>query len=197
MGSRKRIGLYGGTFDPVHIGHLVTGMSVRHALGLDEMRFVVANEPWQKADRDLTPARLRYDMVARSVADVEGAVASDVELELGGTSYTARTLAALAEREPRASFWLVVGGDQAANLDTWKDVEEIKRLATLVVVDRPGSEGCEPPEGFRYERVDVPLLEVSSSLVRERVAGGGPIDWLVPDAVVAMLAEHRLYRSPT
>ena len=187
--------MYGGTFDPVHIGHLVTGLTVRHELGLDEMLFVVANEPWQKADRDLTPARVRYDMVAASVTDVEGARASDLELELGGTSYTARTLAALAEREPGASLYLVVGGDQAANLDTWKDVEEIKRRATLVVIDRPGSEGCAPPEGFAYERVDVPLLEVSSSLVRERVACGGPIRWLVPDPVVPMIEEHHLYRS--
>ena len=168
---------------------------VTEVLDLDVMLLVVANEPWQKADRDLTPARVRFDMVAASVADVEGAVASDLELELGGTSYTARTLAALAEREPGASFWLIVGGDQAANLDTWKDVDEIKRLATLVVIDRPGSVGCEPPEGFRYERVDVPLLEVSSSLVRERVACGGPIRWLVPDPVVPMIEEHRLYRS--
>ena len=194
-GSRKRIGLYGGTFDPVHIGHLVTGLSVRHALALDEVRFVVANEPWQKADRDLTSARLRYEMVAASVADVEGAEASDIELDLGGTSYTARTLAALAEREPGASFWLIVGGDQAANLDTWREVDEIKRLATLVVVDRPGSVGCEPPEGFRFERVDVPLLEVSSSLVRSRVAEGGPIRWLVPDQVLPVIDQHRLYRS--
>jgi nicotinate-nucleotide adenylyltransferase len=194
-GSRKRIGLYGGTFDPIHIGHLVTGLSVRHALGLDEVRFVVANQPWQKADRDLTSAQLRLEMVAASVAGVEGAEACDIELELGGTSYTARTLAALAEREPRASFWLVVGGDQAANLDTWREVDEIKRLATLVVVDRPGSVGCVPPDGFRYVRVDVPLLEVSSSLVRERVASGGPIRWLVPDAVLPLIEHHRLYRS--
>ena len=194
-GSRKRIGLYGGTFDPIHIGHLVTGLSVRHALGLDEVRFVVANQPWQKADRDLTSAEVRLAMVTASVAGVEGAEASDIELELGGTSFTARTLAALAEREPRASFWLVVGGDQAANLDTWRDVEEIKRLATLVVVDRPGSVGCVPPEGFRYERVDVPMLEVSSSLVRDRVASGGPIRWLVPDAVLPLIEHHRLYRS--
>ena len=194
-GSRKRIGLYGGTFDPVHIGHLVTGLSVRHALSLDEVRFVVANEPWQKADRDLTSARLRLEMVAAAVDGVAGAEASDIELELGGTSYTAKTLAALAEREPRASFWLIVGGDQAANLDTWREIDEIKRLATLVVVDRPGSVGCEPPEGFRFERVDVPLLEVSSSLVRERVADGAPITWLVPDAVLPLIEEHRLYRS--
>ena len=194
-GSRKRIGLYGGTFDPIHIGHLVTGLSVRHALGLDEVRFVVANQPWQKADRDLTSAELRLEMVAASVAGVEGAVVSDIEIELGGMSYTARTLAALAEREPGASFWLIVGGDQAANLDTWKEVEEIKRLATLVVVDRPGSVGCEPPEGFRFERVDVPLLEVSSSLVRSRVAEGAPIRWLVPDQVLPVIDHHRLYRS--
>lgn len=194
-GSRKRIGLYGGTFDPVHIGHLVTGLSVRHALALDEVRFVVANEPWQKADRDLTSARLRHAMVAASVAGVEGAQASDIELELGGNSYTAKTLAALAEREPGATFWLIVGGDQAANLDTWREVEVIQRLATLVIVDRPGSVGCEAPEGFRVERVDVPLLEVSSSLVRERVASGAPIRWLVPDQVLPVIEQHRLYRS--
>lgn len=188
--------MYGGTFDPVHIGHLVTGMSVRHALGLDVMLFMVANDPWQKADRDVTDARLRLEMVAASVADVAGAEASDLELELGGTSYTARTLAALAASQPSADLWLIVGGDQAANLHTWMEVERIQELATLVVVDRPGSEGCDPPDGFRVERVEVPLLEVSSSQVRERVCAGAPINWLVPDPVVRLVAEHRLYRSP-
>jgi nicotinate-nucleotide adenylyltransferase len=187
--NSQRIGLLGGTFDPVHIGHLVTGLNVLHELHLDRILFVVAHDPWQKADRDVTPAEHRLAMVEAAVAGVEGLEASSLEIDRGGVSYTADTLAALRGHD----LHLIVGQDQAANLDTWERVEEIRELATLVVVRRPGSRGG-PPPGFRVVEVDVPQLDVSSSDIRARFCDGRPLRWLVPDDVVRYAAERGLYR---
>ena len=186
--------MLGGTFDPVHIGHLVTGLNVRHALGLDLVLFVVANDPWQKADRDISPASDRLAMVAAAVRGREGLAASSIEIDRGGTSYTADTLATLRDRHPDAELVLIVGADQAANLHTWERLDEVRELATLVVVGRPGSDSEDPPDGFRVEKVDVPLLEMSSSEARARFCDGRPLDWLVPDEVVRLATERGLYR---
>jgi nicotinate-nucleotide adenylyltransferase len=193
--NSQRIGVLGGTFDPIHIGHLVTGVNVRHELSLDVVLFVVAHNPWQKADRDVTPSPERYAMVAAALEGRKGLEASDLEIERGGVSLTADTLTTLRERNPTAELFLIVGQDQAGNLDTWERVEEIKALATLVVVRRPGSEGEEPPRGWRVVEVEVPLLQVSSSDVRDRLARGCPVDWLVPDEVVRVARERGLYPS--
>ncbi|MEN3272896.1 MAG: nicotinate-nucleotide adenylyltransferase [Actinomycetota bacterium] len=189
----QRIGLLGGTFDPVHIGHLVTGVNVRHALDLDVVLFVVANDPWQKADRDVTEAVDRLAMVEAAVAGVEGLEASDVELRRGGVSYTADTLVELGA--DGAELFLILGSDAASRLDTWERVDEVRRRCTLVVVRRPGSESGTPPAGWRYEEVEVPRLEVSSTDLRARFADGRPLDWLVPDDVVRLATERGLYRS--
>jgi nicotinate-nucleotide adenylyltransferase len=189
----QRIGLLGGTFDPVHIGHLVTGVNVRHALDLDVVLFVVANDPWQKADRDVTPAEDRLAMVEAAVGGVEGLEASDVELRRGGVSYTADTLAELGAGG--AELFLILGSDAASRLDTWERVDEVRAGCTLVVVRRPGAESGTPPEGWRYEEVEVPRLEVSSTDLRARFADGRPLDWLVPEDVVRLATERGLYRS--
>lgn len=189
--NSQRIGVLGGTFDPIHIGHLVTGANVRHQLGLDVVLFVVANDPWQKVDRDVSPASERLAMVEAAVMGHDGLEASAVEIERGGVSYTADTLATLHERAPEAELFLIIGQDQAANLHTWERVEDVRRLATLAVVGRPGSVG-EPDADDLV--VDVPRLEVSSSDVRARFADGRPLDWLVPDGVVRLARERGLYR---
>lgn len=191
----QRIGVLGGTFDPVHIGHLVTGMSVRHALSLDLVLFVVAHHPWQKADRDVSPSDDRFAMVQAALRGRDGLEASAIEIEHGGVSYTADTLQTLRLRHPEAVLHLIVGQDQAGNLDTWERVDEIKALATLVVVRRPGSEGEAPPPGWTAVEVEVPLLEVSSSDLRRRLAQGAPVDWLTPDEVVRLARERGLYPS--
>jgi nicotinate-nucleotide adenylyltransferase len=190
----QRIGVLGGTFDPVHIGHLVTGLNVRHELALDVVLFVVAHDPWQKADRDVTPARDRLDMVAAAVDGVEGLEASSIEIDRGGVSYTADTLAELAVSKPRAELFLILGTDAAGALPTWDRVDEVRRLATLVVVRRPGSEELTPPAGWHYVQVEAPRLEVSSTDLRARFSDGRPLDWLVPDAVVRLARERGLYR---
>ena len=193
--NSQRIGVLGGTFDPVHIGHLVTGANVRHELGLDLVLFVVAHDPWQKAARDVTPSDLRLAMVEAAVAGHIGLEASDVEIRRGGVSYTADTLQALQEAHPGSELFLIIGQDQAANLHTWERVEEIRARATLVVVRRPGSVGSSSDLGASTRAVDVPSLEVSSSDIRARLSEGRPVDWLVPDPVLRFVRERGLYRQ--
>ena len=190
----RRIGLFGGTFDPPHVGHLVTAVNVRHALRLDRLLLVVANDPWQKGDQQVSPAADRLAMVEAAVRGVPGLEASRLEIDRGGVSYTADTLADLKTSDPSADLFLVLGSDAAALLPTWERVGEVRRLASLVVVTRPGAEACRPPEGWEHRVVEVPRLEVSSTDLRARAADGRPLDYLVPDAVVRVVRERRLYQ---
>lgn len=189
------IGVFGGTFDPPHVGHLVTAVNVRHALDLDEVLLVVANDPWQKAGtRAVSPAADRLAMVEAAVGDVEGLEASDIELRRGGTSYTADTLAELGKRHPAAQLHLILGSDAAAGLPTWERVEEVRAAATIVVVTRPGAETGEPPDGWSWVSVETPRLEVSSTDLRARVADGRPLDYLLTPAVKDCIERRGLYR---
>lgn len=193
--ATERIGVFGGTFDPIHVGHLVTAVNVRHALSLDRVLLVVANHPWQKAGSPVSPAPDRLAMVAAAVDGVPGLEASDIELRRGGASYTADTLAELAADDPGAALHLVVGSDAAGGLDTWERVEEVRTLASLVVVTRPGAEEVRPPPGWAHQVVEVPRLDVSSTDLRARANDGRPLDWLVTEAVIAVIRERRLYSS--
>src|SRR5688572_955042 len=134
----SRIGVFGGTFDPIHVGHLVTAVNVRHELSLDEVLLVVANDPWQKTGHQLvTPAQDRLAMVTAAIENVKGISASDVEIRRGGASYTADTLRDLQRERPDAELFLILGSDAAAGLPTWEHVDEVRALSTLVVVTRP------------------------------------------------------------
>ena len=190
----QRLGILGGTFDPIHVGHLVAAVNVRHALRLDRVLLVVANVPWQKiGSRDVTPAEDRLAMCAAAVGDVEGIEASDVEIRRGGTSYTADTLTALAAEHPGAELFLVVGADVADDLDTWDRVEVVRDLATLVVVNRPGAPRADVGRGWRVEEVEIPNLDISSTDLRERARDGRPLDYLIPGAAVRCIRERGLY----
>ena len=190
-----RIGVLGGTFDPVHIGHLAAASEVRHALGLDTVLLVVAASPWQKTGtRDITPAGDRLAVVGAAVDGIDGLEASAVEIDRGGPTYTADTLASLAGDGDE--LFLIVGADVANLLDTWVRPEEVKSLATLVVVGRPGSVADVADlraDGWRVEVVDLPALEVSSSELRARLADGRPIDALVPPLAVREIEKRGLY----
>jgi nicotinate-nucleotide adenylyltransferase len=191
----KRIGLFGGTFDPPHVGHLVTAVNVRFALGLDSVVLMVANSPWQKdGTRPISPAEDRLAMVEAAVADVEGLVAGDAEIRRGGPSFTADTLEGLAGCFPGAELFTIVGDDAAAGLTTWQRYDEIVALSRLVVVDRPGAP-VELPAGFDWLHVEVPRLEVSSTDLRARVLDGRPLDYLVTDSVLEIIAARHLYRD--
>lgn len=193
MAHPRRIGVFGGTFDPVHVGHLVAAVNVRHALDLDLVLFVVANIPWQKSDRPVTPAEDRLAVVGAAVAGVAGLEASRIEIDRGGESVTADTLEALAAAEPGCDLHLVVGADVAAELDSWRRIDDTRALAGLVVVDRPGAPEADPRGWRRVDRVAIPLLDVSSSDLRRRAAAGRPLDFLVPAGAIDEIRRRDLY----
>jgi nicotinate-nucleotide adenylyltransferase len=193
--SARRIGVFGGTFDPPHVGHLVTAVNVRHALDLDVVLLMVANVPWQKeGSRSITPALDRLAMVEAAVADVDGLAAGRLEIELGGESFTADTLAALAECEPGVELFTIVGDDAAAGLTTWQRYEEVVARSTMVVVDRPG-EPVRLPGDIDWIHVEVPRLEVSSTDLRARFTDGRPLDYLITDAVLEVIQGRKLYQE--
>ena len=189
-----RIGILGGTFDPVHVGHLAAAVEVRSAMSLDRMLLVVAAVPWQKVgQRAVTPADDRMAVVEAAVAEIDGLEASRLELDRGGPSYTADTVAELAGRHPGAELFLVVGADVVPDLATWERVDEVRDGVTLVVVGRPGTRTLLPPVPWRSCAVTIPALDVSSSDLRARVAAGRPIDALVPPAAVRQIRRLGLY----
>ena len=191
----ERLGIFGGTFDPPHAGHLAAAVNVRHALRLDRVLLVVANVPWQKVDdRVVSPAEDRLALVEAAVGDVDGLEVSDLELRRGGESYTADTLADLHTEASDRALFVILGSDAAAGLPTWKRVEEVRASATIVVVDRPGG-NWSPPDGWPVERVEVPHMDISSTDLRARVADGRPLDFLVPPGVISSIAERGLYRG--
>jgi len=196
-----RLGILGGTFDPVHVGHLVAAVNARYELSLDRVLLVVANEPWQKVGmRPVTPAADRLGLVEAAVEGVDGLEASGIEIERGGPSYTADTVAALAEQLPGTELYLIVGADAAAGLDGWERLEEVRPKVVLVVVNRPGttidaSAPASPLKGWDYRMVEVPALEISSTELRDRVAAGRPLDFLVPMPAIRQIREHGLYRG--
>ena len=188
-----RIGLFGGTFDPPHVGHLVTAVNVRHALALDLVLLMVANDPWQKTGaRHITPAADRLAMVQAAVAGIDGLEAGTEEMQRGGPSYTADTLATLRVKYAGARFFTIVGDDAAAHIDTWERVNEVVAMSSLVVIDRPGSP-VTLSQDYEWRHVEVPRLEVSSTDLRCRVTDGRPLDYLVPEPVIDIIRDRGLY----
>jgi nicotinate-nucleotide adenylyltransferase len=191
----KRVGLFGGTFDPPHVGHLVTAVNVRHSLALDVVILMVANVPWQKqGERPITPALDRLAMVEAAVGEVPGLEAGRLEIDAGGPSYTADTLAALGRLDPDAELFTIVGDDAAAGLTSWERYDEVVARSAMVVVDRPG-EHVELPDHVPWIRVEVPRLEVSSTDLRARFTDGRPLDYLITDSVLDVIAARNLYAS--
>jgi nicotinate-nucleotide adenylyltransferase len=189
----RRVGLFGGTFDPPHVGHLVTAVNVRHALELDVVVLMVANVPWQKeGSRAITPAPDRLAMVEAAVRDVRGLVPGRQEIDHGGPSYTADTLVVLADEYPGAEFFTIIGDDAAAGLRTWTRWEEVVERSQLVVVDRPG-DPVVLADDIDWIRVEVPRLEVSSTDLRARFTDGRPLDYLVTQPVLDVIRARGLY----
>jgi nicotinate-nucleotide adenylyltransferase len=189
----RRIGVLGGTFDPVHIGHLVAAVCARHELGLDEVLLVVANEPWQKIEeRAVTPAADRFEVVASAVQDIEGLQASRLEIDRGGPSYTADTVAQL-RAEVGGEIFLVVGGDLVGELDTWERANEVREQTTLVIVERGGVRRAPDPKGWAVVHVAMPAIDLSSSELRARFTDGRPVDFLVPAPAIRTIRRLGLY----
>ena len=182
-----RIGVFGGTFDPIHVGHLAVASAASHALDLDQVLFVVAHRPWQKVGtRQISNSMMRFAMVAASTADRDDLIASSIEIDRGGSSYSVDTIEELQQENPDAELILIVGSDVLPDLNTWHRHEDLRDMVTVGVVDRSGDEGSQAPAGWTVERISAPLVHLSSSLLRQRLASGEPVDYLVPRAALAV-----------
>jgi nicotinate-nucleotide adenylyltransferase len=188
----ERVGVFGGTFDPVHVGHVVAAADTRAALRLDSVLMVVAGDPWQKRGDVVAAAADRLALVAAAVEGVDGIEASAIEVEHGEPSITYDTLTELTA--PDRELFLVLGADAVRNMPTWRKLEETRDLATLAIVERAGDAHAEAPSpDWRVKRVTIPRLDISSSDIRARLAAGRPIDGLVPPPVVRAIAARGLY----
>jgi nicotinate-nucleotide adenylyltransferase len=192
----KRIGLFGGTFDPVHLAHVALARSVRDDLQLDEVRWVPVGNPWQKA-RTITAAVHREAMVKLAIEGEPRMRLERVELERAGPSYTLDTVRELQAREPGATWFLVIGQDQYAGLHTWNGWRELLGRVVLAVANRPGPLAPVDPEVLRWPHQSVPLamLDISATDIRARAAAGLDISSLVPPEVARYIDSHRLYAA--
>jgi nicotinate-nucleotide adenylyltransferase len=194
------IGILGGTFDPPHLAHLAVAEEAREVLGLSRVVFVPTGQPWQKADRSVSPGRLRLAMVERAIAGNRFFVADPREVNRPGPSYTADTIAELAA-ETGAELQFILSAEALAGFSTWRDPERILALARLCVVPREGAPDAAiaafresfPAAAARITVLDQPRLAISSTRIRARVRTGRSIRYLVPDAVAALIAEYALY----
>ena len=187
----ERIGVYGGTFDPIHVGHVAAASAVRRHLGLDRVLIIPAGDPWQKRGRVVASPEQRLEMARLAVAGVEGLEVSDLEVRRTTASVTADTLEDLSA--PERELFLILGADAVANMGTWRRLDDTRDLATIVVVERDGERSVPPGEGWRVEHVPIPRIDVSSTEIRDRIAAGESIDGLVPPAAAHHLHEHGLY----
>jgi len=186
-----RLGLFGGTFDPPHIGHLVVAQDVAEALDLDRLLFVPARVPPHKTDREISPPGVRLEMVLAMAAGNDRFGVSEVELSRGGPSYTVDTLTHFRKQHPEAEIFFIMGADQATALDTWQEPGRVVSLATLVVMGRAGA-GV--PSG-EFLSVPVTRVDISATEIRKRVLDGRSIRYLVPEGVRQIIESNRLYRA--
>lgn len=196
-----RIGLLGGSFDPIHNAHLQLAHSACTELALDAVWFIPAGQPWQREPLAAS-AQQRWEMVNLAIAGLPGLRACDIEIRREGPSYTIDTVRALRTAHPDTAFTFILGADQLRNLPTWNDWREIVALVDLAAARRPGYDDSAPPEllaalaahGHRLHRLAMPEIDLSATRVRERIARGLPLDALVPAAVAHYIARHRLYQ---
>ncbi len=202
-----RLGIFGGTFDPVHLGHLILAESCREAARLDEVWFVPAATPPHKQGRPLSDATRRIEMLELAIAGHPQFKVCRLEIERGGVSYTVETLRQIRALVPEAELFLLLGADSLEELHTWREAEVICELALPLVVRRPNHAprihesllsriGPARWEQIRAHMVDMPLIELSSTEIRHRVAQGKSIRYRVPRAVEEYIRTHGLYRAP-
>lgn len=196
MSQGRRVGVMGGTFDPIHHGHLVAASEVQWRFQLDEVIFVPTGQPWQKADRVVTAAEDRYLMTVIATASNNRFAASRVDIDRDGPTYTIDTLWDLHEAGPEDELYFITGADALEAILSWREVDELFRLAHFVGVTRPGYhlDGHHLPSGS-VSLIEVPAMSISSTDCRSRVAAGQPVWYLVPDGVVQYIAKRRLYRT--
>lgn len=191
-----RLGVMGGTFDPIHHGHLVAASEVASVFALDEVVFVPTGEPWQKTHGGVSPAEHRYLMTVIATASNPRFTVSRVDVDREGPTYTVDTLRDLSVQRPDAELFFITGADALAQILSWRDADGLFVLAHFIGVTRPGH--ILDDAGLPADRVslmEVPALAISSTDCRQRVGRGGPVWYLVPDGVVQYIAKHRLYRA--
>jgi nicotinate-nucleotide adenylyltransferase len=193
---QRRIGVMGGTFDPIHHGHLVAASEVASLFELDEVIFVPTGQPWQKTAREVSPAEDRYLMTVVATASNPRFSVSRVDIDRGGPTYTADTLADLRTTVPDARLFFITGADALEQILSWRKIDELFENAHFVGVTRPGYEldGAHLPAGS-VTLVEVPAMAISSTDCRRRVAEGRPVWYLVPDGVVQYISKRKLYRD--
>lgn len=196
MTSVRRLGVMGGTFDPIHHGHLVAASEVQSAFDLDEVVFVPTGQPWQKSSRDVAPAEHRYLMTVIATASNPRFTVSRVDIDRTGPTYTIDTLRDLSAQRPGVELFFITGADALAQILSWKDSGEIFDLAHFIGVTRPGH--TLDDAGLPQDRVslmEVPAMAISSTDCRVRIVKGEPVWYLVPDGVVQYIGKYGLYRQ--
>lgn len=199
-----RLGILGGSFDPVHYGHLLLAECCREACRLDDVWFVPAATPPHKQSRPLTPARQRLEMLELATSSHSAFRVCDLELQRRGLSYTVDTLQEIRASEPQAELFLLLGADSLHDLPMWRDPQRICQLATPIAVGRPGHPpprydalatvvSAEQLQAMRSQQVEMPLIDLSSSDIRRRVAAGQSIRYRTPAAVEQLIYSQRLY----
>ena len=199
--ERPRVGIMGGTFDPIHNGHLVAASEVAWVYDLDEVIFVPTGRPVFKLDRGVTNPEDRYLMTVIATSSNLRFTVSRVDIDRPGVTYTIDTLRDIRAQRPDAELFFITGADAVAEIMRWKDADKMWKLAHFVAVTRPGyasdaddvADGAGIPEGV-VDRLEIPALAISSTDVRRRAANGEPVWYLVPDGVVQYISKHALYQ---
>lgn len=190
--SKIRLGVMGGTFDPIHFGHLVAASEAASAFNLDKVIFVPTGEPWQK--QNITDSEHRYRMTQLAISGNQHFDISRVDVDRPGPTYTVDTLRDIHAQQPNAELFFITGADSISQIGTWKDSDKIWPLAHLVGVTRPGHslEVPKSPHGA-VSLLEIPALAISSTDIRARVKAGKPIDYLLPKAVIDYIKQNNLY----
>lgn len=202
---RRRIGLFGGTFDPPHIGHTTAALAAMSELELDSILMLAANDPWQKTDKNNDSSKIgvsivstpveRFEMLKRALDGHDDLIADDMEISRGGRTYTIDTVSELSNRYPESEFFLIIGADVAKYFDSWHEPQEILKKVNVVVLTRPGVDRTEIDEEWNFSFLDIPPIDISANEIRLRVAMGESIEGMVSDSVEEYILSAGLYRD--
>ena len=192
--SKIRLGVMGGTFDPIHFGHLVAANEAASAFNLEKVLFVPTGEPWQK--QVISSADHRFEMTKRAISKNKLFEISNVDIKRPGPTYTVDTLRDMHELYPDAELFFITGADSISKIDTWKDADQIWSLANFVGVTRPGHSLVAPNSALgKISLLEIPALAISSTDIRARVKAGKPIEYLLPKKVIKYIRKNNLYRG--
>lgn len=197
MTQKRRIGILGGTFDPIHLGHLVLAEQAKERLKLDQVIFIPSASPPHKTNRKLSSAKDRFQMTRLALEENPSFSISDIELKRGGLSYTVDTLRELKKLYPNSEIYFLTGSDVLNEIQTWKDPEHIYKLVNVVIAKRPSFDSFDPQNHFAKKSIIVPItgVDISSTQIRKRIEKGQSIKYLVPAKVEEYIRRKKLYQK--